>query len=78
MQIPIAAVPSRAGEGVFIRDDGKVVPSKIVTDLGTFWSFGDSSCTGQAGKSIGDVLDSDFEKWLETKMVNYCVSSHFM
>ena len=71
-------MPSRAGAGIFIRDDGKVTPSKIVTDLGTFWSFGDSSCTGQAGKSIGDVLDSDFEKWLETKMVNYCVSSHFM
>lgn len=71
-------MPSRAGEGVFIRDDGKVVPSKIVTDLSTFWSFGDSSCTGQAGKSIGDVLDSDFEKWLKTKTVNYYFSFHFI
>ena len=68
MQIPIAAVPSRAGEGVFLRDDGKVAPAKIVTDLDTFWSFGDNSCTGKNG-NVGDVLDADFANWLKTKTV---------
>ena len=29
-QIPIAEVPSRVGEGSFIRDDGEEIPDRII------------------------------------------------
>jgi len=49
-----------------------VAPSKVVSDLDSFWTLGDSGCytTYSPPKSIGDVLDANFESWLATKTVN--------
>lgn len=69
MQIPVSEIASPAGEGKFLRDDGKEIPTEIATETYKAIEEFKEACE-DAGKpddpeSIGDFLQAEFEHWLE-------------
>ena len=59
-QIPVAPVASRAGEGVFIRDDGMEIPTAVRSEtIDAIYKFAEATCPAAAGRDEDDDADED-------------------